>query len=257
MQLYDEVYSFTKYKLLCIAGRAESEARAALANLRRGVGRRPGELPQLYGELLQDMPEEMYSAGSKPSYAEWAVYMALTLYAMHQQGKDVKTDNMNRENVSLGNAASELVADNDKEVERIKDDYDFIIIDCPPSLNTLTVNAMTTADTVIVPIQCEYYALEGLSELMYTIQLVKERLNNELEIEGIVFTMYDARTCLSLQVVENVKENIDKKIYKSIIPRNVRLAEAPSYGQPINLYSPRSAGAEAYRALADEVIARK
>ena len=103
----------------------------------------------------------------------------------------------------------------------------------------------------------EYYALEGLSELMYTIQLVKERLNNELEIEGIVFTMYDARTCLSLQVVENVKENIDKKIYKSIIPRNVRLAEAPSYGQPINLYSPRSAGAEAYRALADEVIARK
>lgn len=118
MQLYDEVYSFTKYKLLCIAGRAESEARAALANLRRGVGRRPGELPQLYGELLQDMPEEMYSAGSKPSYAEWAVYMALTLYAMHQQGKDVKTDNMNRENVSLGNAASELVADND-DTERI------------------------------------------------------------------------------------------------------------------------------------------
>ena len=113
MQLYDEVYSFTKYKLLCIAGRAESEARAALANLRRGVGRRPGELPQLYGELLQDMPEEMYSAGSKPSYAEWAVYMALTLYAMHQQGKDVKTDN-----ISLGNAASELVADND-DTERI------------------------------------------------------------------------------------------------------------------------------------------
>lgn len=143
-----------------------------------------------------------------------------------------------------------------KEVERIRDDYDFIIIDCPPSLNTLTVNAMTTADSVIVPIQCEYYALEGLSELMYTIQLVKERLNNKLEIEGIVFTMYDARTCLSLQVVENVKENIDKNIYKSIIPRNVRLAEAPSYGQPINLYSPKSAGAEAYRALADEVIKR-
>ncbi len=118
MQLYDEVYSFTKYKLLSIAGRAESEARAALANLRRGVGRRPGEFPQLYGELLQDMPQEMYSSGSKPSYAEWAVYMALTLYAMHQQGKDVKTDNMNRENVSLGNAASELVADND-DTERI------------------------------------------------------------------------------------------------------------------------------------------
>ncbi len=118
MQLYDEVYTFTKYKLLSIAGRAESEARAALANLRRGVGRRPGELPQLYGELLQDMPQEMYSSGSKPSYAEWAVYMALTLYAMHQQGKDVKTDNMNQENVSLGSAASELVTDID-DTERI------------------------------------------------------------------------------------------------------------------------------------------
>ncbi|MBU5477711.1 AAA family ATPase [Eubacterium sp. MSJ-13] len=160
----------------------------------------------------------------------------------------------------LAGAEIELIGKEDreyilkKEVDRIRDDYDFIIIDCPPSLNTLTVNAMTTADSIIVPIQCEYYALEGLSELMYTIQLVKERLNTELEIEGVVFTMYDARTCLSLQVVENVKENIDKKIYKSIIPRNVRLAEAPSYGQPINLYSPRSAGAEAYRALADEVI---
>lgn len=160
----------------------------------------------------------------------------------------------------LAGAEIELIGKEDreyilkKEVDRIRDDYDFIIIDCPPSLNTLTVNAMTTADSIIVPIQCEYYALEGLSELMYTIQLVKERLNTELEIEGVVFTMYDARTCLSLQVVENVKENIDKNIYKSIIPRNVRLAEAPSYGQPINLYSPRSAGAEAYRALADEVI---
>ena len=166
-------------------------------------------------------------------------------------------------NVNLAAAEIELIGVDKKEyilkneIDWVKDRYDYIIIDCPPSLSLLTVNAMTTADSVLVPIQCEYYALEGLSELMYTIQLVKERLNNELEIEGIVFTMYDARTCLSLQVVENVKENIDKKIYKSIIPRNVRLAEAPSYGQPINLYSPRSAGAEAYRALADEVIARK
>lgn len=117
-QLYNEVYSFTKYKLLCITGRAESETRAALANLRRGVGRRPGELPQLYGEFLQDMPNEMYSAGGIPSYSEWAVYMALTLYAMHQQGKDVKTNNMNREDVSLGSAASELVVDKD-DIERI------------------------------------------------------------------------------------------------------------------------------------------
>lgn len=143
-----------------------------------------------------------------------------------------------------------------KEVDGIKDQFDFIIIDCPPSLNILTVNAMTTADTVLVPIQCEYYALEGLSELLYTIDLVKERLNSKLEMEGVVFTMYDARTCLSLQVVENVKENLQQNIYKTIIPRNIRLAEAPSYGKPINLYDSKSAGAEGYRGLADEVIER-
>jgi len=142
------------------------------------------------------------------------------------------------------------------EVDKIRSEYDFILIDCPPSLNTLTVNAMTTADTVLVPIQCEYYALEGLSELMYTIELVQQRLNPKLEIEGVVFTMYDARTCLSLQVVENVKENLNQNIYKSIIPRNVRLAEAPSHGLPINIYEPKSTGAEGYRSLAGEVIER-
>ena len=131
-----------------------------------------------------------------------------------------------------------------------------MIIDCPPSLNTLTVNAMTTADTVLVPIQCEYYALEGLSELIYTIELVKERLNNKLEIEGVVFTMYDSRTNLSLEVVENVKEHLNENIYKTIIPRNVRLAEAPSHGMPINLYDSRSTGAESYRLLAAEVMSR-
>ena len=143
-----------------------------------------------------------------------------------------------------------------KEINKVRDSYDFILIDCPPSLNTLTVNAMTTADTVLVPIQCEYYALEGLSQLMYTIELVKERLNPILEIEGVVFTMYDARTCLSLQVVENVKDNLKQNIYKTIIPRNVRLAEAPSHGLPISMYDPKSAGAEGYRNLADEVIER-
>lgn len=144
-----------------------------------------------------------------------------------------------------------------KEVDKVRDNYDFILIDCPPSLNTLTVNAMTTADSVLVPIQCEYYALEGLSELVYTIDLVKNRLNNKLEIEGILFTMYDARTCLSTQVVDNVKNNLHAEVYNTIIPRNVRLAEAPSHGLPINLYEPKSAGAEAYRRLADEVINRK
>ena len=143
-----------------------------------------------------------------------------------------------------------------KALAPVRDEYDFIIIDCPPSLNMLTINAMTTADTVLVPIQCEYYALEGLSQLMHTIELVQERLNPELEMEGVVFTMYDARTNLSLQVVENVKDSLDQNIYKTIIPRNVRLAEAPSYGMPINYYDKRSTGAESYRLLADEVIHR-
>ena len=142
-------------------------------------------------------------------------------------------------------------------MDYIKDDYDFIIIDCPPSLNMLTVNAMTTADTVLVPIQCEYYALEGLSQLIHTIDLVQQRLNSNLQLEGVVFTMYDARTNLSLQVVENVKNNLNTTIYKTIIPRNIRLAEAPSHGLPINLYDSKSAGAESYRLLAKEVMNRK
>lgn len=163
-------------------------------------------------------------------------------------------------NVDLSGAEIELIGVENKEfilkesIDQVKDDYDFIIIDCPPSLNTLTVNAMTTADTVLVPIQCEFFALEGLSQLIHTINLVRERLNPSLDIEGVVFTMYDARTNLSLQVVENVKENLNQTIYKSIIPRNVRLAEAPSHGKPIILYDSKSAGAEAYRELANEVI---
>ena len=143
-----------------------------------------------------------------------------------------------------------------RSIDTVKDLYDYIIIDCPPSLNILTVNAMTTADTVLVPIQCEFYALEGLTQLIHTINLIKSRLNPVLEIEGVVFTMFDARTNLSLQVVESVKNNLQQNIYKSIIPRNVRLAEAPSHGMPINVYDTKSAGAEAYRDLAQEVIDR-
>jgi len=163
-------------------------------------------------------------------------------------------------NVDLSGSEIELIGIDRKEyilkdnIEKVRDNYDFIIIDCPPSLSMLTINAMTTADTVLVPIQCEYYALEGLSQLIYTISLVKERLNPTLDIEGVVFTMYDARTNLSLQVVENVKGHLKENIYKTIIPRNVRLAEAPSHGLPINYYDPRSTGAEAYDLLADEVI---
>lgn len=162
-------------------------------------------------------------------------------------------------NVNLSGAEIDLIGVDSREfilkrsIDKIRDEYDYIIIDCPPSLNMLTVNAMTTADSVLVPIQCEYYALEGLSQLIHTINLVKERLNPGLEIEGVVFTMYDARTNLSLQVVENVKENLRQNVYKTIIPRNIRLAEAPSHGLPINLYDSKSAGAESYRLLAEEV----
>ena len=166
-------------------------------------------------------------------------------------------------NVNLAAAEIELIGVDKKEyilkneIDWVKDRYDYIIIDCPPSLSLLTVNAMTTADSVLVPIQCEYYALEGLSQLIHTVNLVKERLNPNLEMEGVVFTMYDSRTNLSAQVVENVKSHLNQKVYRTVIPRNIRLAEAPSYGQPINIYDPKSAGAESYPALAEAVIDRK
>jgi len=166
--------------------------------------------------------------------------------------------------VELAGAEIELIgAENSsftlkEELDKIKRDYDYIIIDCPPSLSILTVNALTAANTVLVPIQCEFFALEGLSQLMYTINLIQKRLNPHLEIEGVVFTMYDARTNLSLQVVDEVKKMLKKtNIYKSIIPRNVRLGEAPSHGLPINLYDPTSKGSESYRLLAEEVIERE
>jgi chromosome partitioning protein len=166
-------------------------------------------------------------------------------------------------NVNLAAAEIELIDVEKKEyilkneIAKVRENYDYVIIDCPPSLSMLTINAMTTADTVLVPIQCEYYALEGLSQLIHTVNLVRDRLNPDLEMEGVVFTMFDSRTNLSLQVVENVKEHIKENIYKTIIPRNIRLAEAPSYGLPINLYDSKSSGAEAYRLLADEVINRE
>ena len=144
-----------------------------------------------------------------------------------------------------------------KYLAEVKDDFDFIIIDCPPSLSLLTINALSAADTVIVPLQCEYYALEGLVQVMNTIELVKKRLNPDLEMEGVVFTMFDARNNLSQQVVDNVKATLNKNIYNTVIPRNVRLAEAPSYGMPVITYDPRSTGAESYRSLAAEVLARK
>lgn len=163
-------------------------------------------------------------------------------------------------NVNLAAAEIELIDADRKEyilkneLDWVKDKYDFVIIDCPPSLSMLTVNAMTCADSVLVPIQCEYYALEGLSQLIHTVNLVKTRLNPELSMEGVVFTMYDSRTNLSAEVVENVKENLEERIFQTVIPRNIRLAEAPSFGQPITSYDPKSAGAQSYLELAEELI---
>ncbi len=163
-------------------------------------------------------------------------------------------------NIELSGAEIEIINKDNREyllkqiLDKVNDTYDYILVDCPPSLNMLTINALTAADTILVPLQCEYYALEGLSQLLYTINLVQKKLNPSLKIEGVVFTMFDARTNLSLQVVEEVKQHLGKNVYRSIIPRNVRLSEAPSHGKPINLYDPKSKGAEAYMLLAEEVI---
>ncbi len=162
--------------------------------------------------------------------------------------------------IQLAGAEIELVPTMSREVKlrrvlnEIRGDFDYIIIDCPPSLGLLTINALTSSDSVLVPIQCEYYALEGLSQLVNTIKLVQKHLNTELKIEGALLTMYDGRTNLSSQVVEEVKNYFGPKVYKTIIPRNVRLSEAPSHGQPIIYYDNRSKGAEVYKELAREVM---
>ncbi len=164
-------------------------------------------------------------------------------------------------NIDLVGAQVELVGKMAREsylkeaLRPIKNDYDFIFLDCPPSLGVLTVNALNASDNVLVPIQCEFYALEGLSQLISTIKLVKKTLNPELEIEGVVLTMYDGRTNLSSQVVSEVKAYFKNKVYETIIPRNVRLSEAPSFGLPILKYDPKSLGSETYMALAEEVVA--
>jgi chromosome partitioning protein len=162
--------------------------------------------------------------------------------------------------VQLAGAEIELTRMDSREfrlrniIKSIKDEYDYIFVDCPPSLGLLTINSLTAVDSVIIPIQCEYYALEGVSQLMNTIQLVKQSLNPDLEIQGVVLSMFDGRTNLSIQVVDEVKKYFRGKVYTTIIPRNVRLAEAPSYGLPIIEYDPKSKGAEAYSELAEEFL---
>jgi len=163
-------------------------------------------------------------------------------------------------NINLAGAEIELVGEQKREyllkkaLLMVKDEYDFIIIDCPPSLGLLTLNSFVSADSVLIPIQCEYYALEGLSQLTSTIRKIKTAFNPELELEGVLLTMYDTRTNLSVQVAREVKKFYGAKLYKSVIPRNVRLSEAPSFGQPINVYDKSSKGSSAYMSLASEVI---
>lgn len=165
-------------------------------------------------------------------------------------------------NVSLAGAEVELVSQMSREyrlkekLDKVKNEFDFIIIDCPPSLGLLTLNSFTAANSVLIPIQCEYYALEGLGQLLNTINLVKKHLNKELEIEGAVLTMYDIRTNLSNQVVKEVKRHFNDKVYKTVIPRNIKLSEAPSFGMPISVYDPRSKGAKCYEKLAKEIMSR-
>lgn len=162
--------------------------------------------------------------------------------------------------ISLAGAEIELVPTISREVrlkkalEKVKDDFDYIIIDCPPSLGLLTINALTASDAVVIPVQCEYYALEGLSQLLSTVRLVQKHLNHDLMIDGVLLTMLDARTNLGIQVIEEVKKYFQDKVYRTIIPRNVRLSEAPSHGEPIIIYDPKSRGAEVYLELAKEVV---
>lgn len=202
----------------------------------------------------------------KDSYGDKNVYSLMidecTIRESMVSPEDIPNLTVIPSTVDLAAAEIELIGENEREyilknaVDYIRDDYDFVMIDCPPSLNVLTVNAMTTADSILVPIQCEYYALEGIGQLIRTIDLVHDRLNPKLEIDGVVFTMYDARTKLSSEVIDTVKENLSARVYQTIIPRNVRLAEAPSHGLPINLYDNKSTGAESYRNLAKEMIGK-
>lgn len=177
------------------------------------------------------------------------------------QKTDLDSLNVIPATIQLAGAEVELVPAISREIrlkkaiDSIRDDYDYVIIDCPPSLGLLTLNALTAADSVLIPVQCEYYALEGLSQLLNTIRIVQKHLNEDLQIEGVLLTMLDARTNLGIQVIEEVKKYFQNKVFNTIIPRNVRLSEAPSHGKPILLYDAKSKGAEVYLELAKEVVA--
>jgi len=208
------------------------------ANATSGLGIKKSSLTQtIYNVIIEG--KKVVSVWKKTSIEKLYILPS----NMQLAGAEIEMVNMENREMLLKNA-----------LRPTKKDYDYIIIDCPPSLGLLTVNALTAADYLIIPIQCEYYALEGLGQLLNTVQLIKKKLNSKLEIMGVILTMFDGRTNLSIQVVEEVKKHFKNKVYKAIVPRNVRLSEAPSHGKPVMHYDRRSRGAEVYQELAKEIL---
>ncbi|ARV95475.1 sporulation initiation inhibitor protein Soj [Bacillus cereus] len=246
----------------------------AIANQKGGVGKTTTSVNLGAGlaqvgkkVLLVDIDAQgnaTTGVGIEKSELDQCIYNVLVEDA-YVQGVIQKTATENLDvlpaTIQLAGAEIELVPTISREVrlqralQPVRDEYDYIIIDCPPSLGLLTINALTAADSVIIPVQCEYYALEGLSQLLNTVRLVQKHLNKNLAIQGVLLTMLDARTNLGIQVIDEVKKYFRDKVYRSIIPRNVRLSEAPSHGKPIMQYDAKSRGAEVYIDLAEEVIA--
>ena len=213
----------------------------AQGNATSGVGiRKPDVTQDIYDVLVNELP--IAEATLVTEHENLSIVPATLQLA----GAEIElTSMMARESRLKGSLAE------------VNDQYDYILIDCPPSLGHLTINSFTASDSILIPVQCEYYALEGLSQLLNTVRLVQKHFNPELEIEGVLLTMYDARTNLGNEVVEEVRKYFREKVYETIIPRNIRLSEAPSHGKPINIYDSKSTGAESYRLLAQEVIDRE
>ncbi|MGM0168236.1 sporulation initiation inhibitor protein Soj [Enterococcus sp. AZ135] len=213
----------------------------AQGNATSGLGvRKPDVKQDIYDVLVNEVPiKETIIETSREN-------LSIVPATLQLAGAEIELTSMMARESRLKSALAE-----------VSDDYDFILVDCPPSLGHLTINAFTASDAILIPVQCEYYALEGLSQLLNTVRLVQKHFNPGLEIEGVLLTMYDARTNLGAEVVEEVRRYFQEKVYDTIIPRNVRLSEAPSHGKPIIDYDPRSKGAEVYQALAKEVLVRE